>query len=138
MNTVGKLVDAWYSLLNGISVSVFRVDVPEDHIGNYVIIRPESGTGVNDKRSFNDNVIIITDVVTIFENNANQRIAEAIDVEIFDRVLSSPSLNGFTDPSGMQILNVNRESFTYLQERDQVNTYYRKVSRYNHRIHQTT
>ena len=138
MNTVGALMDSWYDLINGISVPVYKIDVPETETGNYVIIRPESGTGQNNKRSLADDVVIITDVVTVFNNNANGETAEDIDAEVFDLVLPTPQGHGLTEPSGMQILNVKRETFNYLQEQDGTRVYHRKISRYVHRIHQTT
>lgn len=134
--SVNLLMDAWYNLIENISVPVYRIDVPEDEKGDYVILRPESGTGQNNKRSINDDVVIITDVVTRFVNNVDGSVAEAIDKEIFDLVLPNPQGHGLSDPSGMQILNVKRENFDYLEEFD-VQKYYRKVSRYVHRIHQT-
>lgn len=136
MNTVGPVVDAMYTLLASISKPVYKVDVPEQEAGNYVIIRPESGSGINNKRSLNDTVIIITDVVTRFDNNINGAVTEALDVEVFDKIMPLPQSNVLS-ASGLQVLNVNRESFNYLQERDGVNVYNRKISRYSIRIHQT-
>lgn len=137
MNTVSKLLDSWMLLLDGnLSVNVYRIDVPEQETDNYVVVRPEGGTGENNKRSFNDDVVIITDVVTFFENNANETVADDIDAEIFDLVLTTPQGGALAAQSGMQILNVERTDFTYLQEND-VKNIYRKVSRYSHRIHQT-
>lgn len=137
MNAHGLLMDAWITALGTLSVDVFRIDVPETQTGNYVIVRPEGGTGVNNKRSINDTVVIITDVVTEFENNATQATADAIDAEIFDKIIPNPQGVALTG-AGIEVLNIERENFEYLQTADNVKTYYRKVSRYSHRLHQTT
>lgn len=137
MNT-GDLLQAWYDMLNThISVPVYKYDVPELENGNYVIIRIESGTGANNKRSLNDTVVVITDIVTRFNNNVDSSVAESIDAAIFSLALPTSRGGGLVNPSGMQILNVNRENFDYIEENDGTNVYLRKMSRYSQRIHST-
>lgn len=131
------VLNSFMALLEGISVPVYRIDAPLSETGNYVIVRPESGTGNNNKRSINDNVIVITDITTVFENNVDGSVVEGIDDEIFSRLMPTPQSHSLTDPSGEQILNVTRESFNYLPETDGVKNYYRKVSRYSIQINQT-
>lgn len=137
MNAHGALLDAWYSLLSGISVPVYKGDVFQEEDGHYVVISIEGGQGQNNKRTINDDVVITVNVVTIFENNADVSVAESIDAEVFDLVLPTSGGVGLTEASGIQILNVNRETFDYVHENDNKKVYYRKVSRYRHRIHQT-
>lgn len=146
MNMTGALMDAYYNLLTAnnpagyptaISVPVYKYDVPEDEDGDYVLIYPETTTGQNNKHCINDDVVIVTDVVTVFENNANGDTAEVIDSEIFDRLLPTARSTYLINPSGMQILNLERDSSNVFNEADGKKVYHRKVSRYKQRINQT-
>lgn len=137
MNVLMILLDGNITY-GGNNVPVYRVDVPETETGHYIILRPESGTGANNKRSLNDNIIIITDVVTRFENNVNGAVVEEIDTQVFALIMPTPQgvdPDNLT-PTDCQVLNIDRENFDYLQESDGVNVFYRKISRYNMRIHQ--
>lgn len=138
MNAHSAILDSFMALLDGkISVPVYRMDVNENETGNYVVVRPESGSGANNKRSIADQFVVITDVVTTFENNVNGSVVDGIDAEIFDLILPKSQGHGLKDASGLQIININREGFTYLQEQDNTKHYLRKVSRYSIIIYQT-
>jgi hypothetical protein len=136
INTTGLLMNAWYQLLNNGGLSVYKEDVPENVEGNYVLIRAEGGTSMNNKRSFADETVIVVDIVTQFQTMIDRSEVETIDNTINGLILPTMQ-NGLTAQSGMQILNVNRETFTYLTETDNEKKYYRKVSRYVHTIYQT-
>lgn len=138
MNAHGAILTAAYNLLDGNvpGMNGYKSDVPESETGNYYILRIEGGTGNNNKRSINDNMILITDLVTVFENNVNSDVVDEADAAVFDLIVPNPQANTLS-ASGLQALNVSRESFNYLQESDGVKQYYRKVSRYSMRIHQT-
>jgi len=136
INTAGLILDAWYDLLSGsISVDVFKEDAPSDQEANYVVISVESGTASNNKSNFSDEVVVITDIVTMFGNNVDRSVAEGIDGEINALVLPTRQ-TGLTNPSGVQILNVKRDTFSYLIEADSSKKYYRKISRYTHTLFQ--
>jgi hypothetical protein len=136
INTTGLLMNAWYQLLNNAGLSVYKEDVPENVEGNYVLLRAEGGTSMNNKRSFADETVIVVDIVTQFQSAIDRSEVETIDNTINGLILPTMQ-NGLTAQSGMQILNVNRETFTYLTETDNEKKYYRKVSRYVHTIYQT-
>jgi hypothetical protein len=136
INTTGLLMNAWYQLLNNGGLSVYKEDVPENVDGNYVLLRAEGGTSQNNKRSFADETVIVVDIVTQFQSMIDRSEVETIDNTINGLILPTMQ-NGLTAQSGMQILNVNRETFTYLTETDNEKKYYRKVSRYVHTIYQT-
>jgi hypothetical protein len=136
INTTGLLMNAWYQLLNNGGLSVYKEDVPENVEGNYVLLRAEGGTSMNNKRSFADETVIVVDIVTQFQSMIDRSEVETIDNTINGLILPTMQ-NGLTAQSGMQILNVNRETFTYLTETDNEKKYYRKVSRYVHTIYQT-
>lgn len=143
MNTMGKLLDAYWQLLNGslsynsTDVPVYKIDAPEDAPLNYVLIYGESETNTGNKRSFAFDTVVIVDIVTQNENVIDNRAVDSIDGQISSLVLSSPAVNNLSTQTGMQILNVEVATTAYIPERDGVNVFYRKVLRYNQRILQT-
>jgi hypothetical protein len=144
INVVAKLLNSYYTLLNGgglsynsVPVDVYKSDIPGDQERHYVYLRPEGETYGGNKRSFADQVVIIVDVVTIFKNNIDSSVSDNIDNQIGALLLTSPAVSGLGVQAGLQILNVVRESTNYLMEDDGVNKYYRKVCRYNQRVLQT-
>jgi hypothetical protein len=136
MNVMGPLVDAWYELLD-ISVPVYRVSAPEREKGNYVILRAESETGQNNKQYFNTDCVVIVDIITRFHNAIDTSVVDSIDGEISSLILTTPGRHNLSEASGLQILNVKKETANYLEEDDGKNRYYRKISRYTHRVHET-
>lgn len=138
INTMGPLMDSWDSLLSSeLSVPVSKEDAQEDVGNTYVVIRAESETGANNKHSFADTAIIIVDIVSRFKNNVNRQIVENIDSEINAALFNGPYDHNLPAQSGMQILNVFRENTQYINEDNGSVRYYRKISRYSHRLHQT-
>ena len=136
INTTGSLVTAWYNLLNGnVGVDVYKEDAPEKPDDHFVLIRAEGGSSANTKQSFADETIIITDIVTVFENNIDRSVAESIDNTICGLILPTRQ-SGLTNPSSVQIQNVKREDFGYLTE-EGTKKIYRKISRWAHYVHQT-
>lgn len=137
INTSGSLLTAWFNLLDGnIGYDVYKEDAPEIAPDNYVIIRVEGGAGVMNKRSFADEVTVIVDIVTTFENNVDRSVCETIDNTICGLVFTGVQDN-LTNPANVQIHNVKREGYSYLTEEDGVKKYYRKVSRWTQYVHQT-
>jgi hypothetical protein len=136
MNTSKLVLDAWYDLLSGnISVEVHK-RIPMDAQPNHVWLRIESGFDQTNKSKFNDDLVIVTEIITEFENVGDDSVMEGIDSEIVALVLTSPATTGLTDPPGVQILNIKRKQFYPPQEADGTKVFLRKISRYTHRIHQ--
>lgn len=133
MNT-GLLLTAWYDLLSGLNVH--KIDVPEDETENYVWIYIESGSSSNLKTVKVDEVIVVCQIVTFHQNNIDQTACEALDAQVENLVLPLAWAQSLS-VSGMQVLNVERESFDYVQEEDSNGKIYRKVSRYKHTINQS-
>jgi hypothetical protein len=142
MNTVGPLIDAWYEMLagnvfyNSAEIPVYKGDIPEEETGHYILLRTESESDQGNKSSFVDQTVMIVDVVTKFNNNVDTSIANDIDGQISTLARPTPSTNGLLTVSGLQFMNVVRETSSYIHERDGVNVYYRKVSRYTQRVTQ--
>jgi len=143
MNTMEKLRNAWYALLNGgiiynsVAVDVYKEDVPETEDGHYVLIRAESEIDTSNKQNFRSDSVVIVDIVTSFENNVNSSVVESIDGQIQALIFNGPPLNRLSVQSGMQIINVKAETTSYLPQEDGSKKFYRKVSRYRHTIFQT-
>lgn len=139
MNTVGNLLTAYFNLLNGQTgtLTVHKLTVPENIKDNYVWIYPEGGNENNTKTSKNDIIIIRIDVITSFQNDADQTLVEDIDTIINELIIPTPGNTGLTPPAGLQYIDVTRENYQYLIERDGAGVVYRKISRYSQRVHQT-
>lgn len=149
INTMDKLLDSWFDLLDGNitysgkSVKVYKEDTPEDLdttptvSEHYILLRAEGESDQSNKRSFVFDSVVIVDIVTKFNNNINRSVVENIDGQVTALVLPTHQ-TGLGTQSGMQILNVERETSNYLAETDNKDKYYRKVSRYNSRILQTS
>jgi hypothetical protein len=130
-------MDAWIELLDGnINVPVHKIDAPMEESGPYVWIYPESGTGMDNKRSKVDEVVIVVHVVTRFNAAINQDQVEEIDEAI--EALIKPTANscGLSNV-GYQVHNVSRDGFNYITEQDGTDKIYSKVSRYVHRINKS-
>jgi hypothetical protein len=130
----GLLLTAWHDLLSGLNVH--KIDVPEDETENYVWIYIESGSSSNLKTVKVDEVIVVCQIVTFHQNNIDQTACEALDAQVENLVLPLAWAQSLS-VSGMQVLNVERESFDYVQEEDSNGKIYRKVSRYKHTINQS-
>jgi len=131
-----KVMNSWQELLDGvISVPVFiEGSVPEEYEGNYVELRVESETEDDTKHSFRSDLVIITDIVTMFKVSPNRSVASGIDNEIKTLIKSVPGLNNLVQQSGIQILHVVPSDASFLQEYSTGVIYYRKIVRYTHRI----
>ena len=149
INTMGRLLDAWHALLSGSlsysgkSVMVFKEDAPIDFGSaaiseHYVLLRAEGESDQSNKRSFVNDTVVIVDIVTKHTININRSVVENIDGQITALALTAPFRTGLSAQAGMQILNVTRETSNYLAESNNTEKTYRKVSRYNSRILQTS
>lgn len=133
MNTVGSLVTGYYELLKNISgFEAFKITVPIPEPDKYLLIYPESGGDDNNKSKKVENVVIRVDIVAKYNNDIDQTAVEDADNSVRDLVagVTGNSL----DISGLQVMNVKREDYTYLIENDGTNYYYRKVTRYTNRV----
>jgi hypothetical protein len=134
MNNVSKHIrQAYYDALNGISVEVYKEDVPEGYSDHHVVIRVESETDDSNRGGFITNHIVITDVVGVFSNSVDPDVVDDIDNEIRNILLP---VNGALEisASGIQIRNVRAESSSTFSEDDGTKRYFRKVTRWTQRI----
>ena len=137
-NPIQDLTTAFYSLIDGISVPVYKESVPIDEVGNHIIIRAESQTTEKNNSAFFTSAVIITEVVTIFETIVNRATVDSIDNEITELLFPSPNTYGINLTDNHQITDIQLQTSTYLHDTDGVKRYYSKISRYEFFINQTT
>ena len=112
-NPIQDLTTAFYSLIDGISVPVYKESVPIDEDGNHVIIRAESQTTTKNNSAFFTNVVIITEVVTIFETIVNRATVDSIDNEITELLFPSPNTYGINLIDNHQITDIQLQTYNY-------------------------
>lgn len=137
MVNVSKLIrQAYYDALDGISVPVYKEDVPMDEKGHHVVIRVESETDSSHKSGFVTNPIVVTDVCGVFGNEIDPDVVDEIDSEIREILLPDVGSRSLVS-SGIQIVNIKPESSTSFGEDDGTKKYYRKITRWTQRISHT-
>lgn len=136
MNNVSKLLrQAYYDLLNGISVDVYKEDVPKGEESHHVVIRIEGETDDSNRKGFINNPVVITEVVGVFSNSINPDVVDDIDQEIREILLPT---NGAIEisASGIGINLIRCLNSEYLNEDDGTKRYYRKITRWQQRVSQ--
>jgi hypothetical protein len=134
MNNVSKHIrQAYYDALNGISVEVYKEDVPMGYSLSHVVIRVESESDDSNRGGFITNPVVITDVVGVFDDSVDPDVVDDIDNEVRNILLPQ---NGSLEisASGIQIRNIRAQSSTSFLEDDGTKKYYRKVTRWTQRI----
>lgn len=129
VNAVIEAIDGMITY-SGNNIPAYGVDAPEGETGDFILVYPESVSEDNTKGVFSDNVIIITDVVTMFENVIDHSVVDDIDEQVRAIIVPTPSGSGLTKPGGIQFLNMTRASANYITESGSKRIY-RKVSRYS-------
>ena len=130
-----RLIDAWFDLLE-LSVPVYKIDVPLGAAEPYVWIYPESGNGNDNKTSLADEVVVVVQVVSRFNANINSDVVESISEEIEALVKPTASSHGIS-ATGIQVLNVRLDSYSYVSEQDGTEKIYSKIMRYANRINKS-
>jgi hypothetical protein len=136
MNNVSKkLRQAYYDLLNGISVEVYKEDVPKGENSHHVVIRVESETDDSNRKGFINYPVVITEVVGVFQSSVNPDTVEDIDDEIREILLPA---NGAIEiaASGIGINLIRCLDSHYISEDDGTKRYYRKITRWQQRVSQ--
>lgn len=131
-NPVYDLTTAYYDLLNGISVDVYKEQAPTDIATDFVLIRAESqSTPEKNNSAFFTSVIVIVEIVTFFNTSINSKTLNDIDEEINNLIFPSENSFGIT-LTNHQINDIRLQSSSYLPE-DGV---YRKILRYENIVNQ--
>lgn len=134
-NVTGKLLKAWYELLNGnISVPVYRSDSDPKDEGHYVLLRIESDSDNSNNHSFVTNPVIITEVITRFAVRIDDQVVIDIDNEIGVLLKSRSATHNLPVQDDIQIVDVRRSNATYINEDDGTLRYHRLITRNVHRV----
>lgn len=139
-NVMKPVIDAWFNLLDGnlsyesSQVPVFKEDPANYTAGHYVLLQAESETDDSNKTSFVTNPVVVVDIVTVHSIGVKRSVADAIDDQI--REIVWPTRKCALVTTGFQISNVTPSSANYLEEDDGSKRYYRKVTRFTHRVNQ--
>lgn len=128
-NNDALVLKAFFELLNGISVPVYRTDAPPDQEGHYVLLRLESSTDDTNNARHVSNVVVITEVVTRHSIRVDDSIAPGIDDEIAQRLFSRTGVNNLPVQTGIQISDVRRVNATYINEDDGSQRWHRLITR---------
>ena len=135
INPGGKLLKAWFELLNGVvGVPVYRTDVPSTETGNHIILRLESST---DQRNNHANVtmpVLITEVVTRYDTMINDQEVFDIDTAIGNLLSPAPWGHNLPVQDDIQVVTVVRRDQTVLPEDDGTYRYNRLITRNVHMV----
>lgn len=138
INPGGKILAAWYSLLNGsLPIPVYRTDAPPDAPEQYVLLRLESSTDARNNHSNVTNPVLITEIVTRFDARIDDEQIFFYDTLIGQALSSSPATHNLPIQSGIQIVTVVRRDQTVLPEDDGTYRYNRLITRNVHRVLET-
>lgn len=140
-NVMEQLTDAWYELLNGNltygskEVKVYSEDADNNDTFHHVEIKAESETDDSNKTSFVTNPVIVIDIVTVHSIAVKKSVVNDIDNQIRELLFPTRSC-ALPLLDGLQVTLVKPQGGTYLNDFDGTKKYYRKVTRYQHRITQ--
>ena len=140
MRSVSKpLLDSWYELLNGNltgSVPVYITSVPANSPDKYVWLYTEDETTIErNSTAWIKNVVVVSQIVTVFKTAINPDEADDIFNEICVLVANGPYHNhNLPAQAGIKINGVEDEQTVNLQEDDGTYKVFRKITRYNHLI----
>lgn len=136
MNNVSKkLRQAYYDLLNGISVEVYKEDVPKSEHSHHVVIRVESETDDSNRKGFINYPVVVTEVVGVFDSSVDPDEVEDIDQEIRNILLPSSGAIAIS-ASGLGINMIRCLDSHYTSEDDGRKRYYSKITRWQQRVSQ--
>lgn len=135
-NPIQDITTAFYSLISGISVPVYKESVPISEDGNHVIIRAESQTTTKNNSAFISSAVILIEIVTLFETIVDRSQVDSIDNEITELLFTSPNTYGINSTANHKITDIELQTSSYLHDSDGVKRYYSKISRYEFFINQ--
>ncbi len=108
--------------------------VPDDHKGNYVLIRAESELDSSNRERFVTNGVIVIEIVTQHQQLTNAETVELIDNEVRQRIFPTRKTIGLPPVNDTQVLNVKMSDAFYDNSFAGALYIHRKICRYNNRI----
>jgi hypothetical protein len=142
-NVMQPLINSWQALLEGNltyggrEVNVYKEDASNDEDFHHVELKAESETDASNKTGFVTNPVVIVEIITVHQVSVQRSVVDDIDDQIRELLFPTRkcALPALTD---LQITNVSAQGSTYLNDSDGTKKYYRKSTRFIHRITQTT
>lgn len=133
MSNSKLLRQAYYDLLNGISVEVYKDDAPKGIGESHVIVSVESEPDDSTRKGFTSYPIVITEIVGIFLNSVDPDVVDDIETEIQNILLPT---NGAiaVQASGIGINLIRKLDSQYISEDDGKKRYLRKIIRWQQRV----
>lgn len=131
------LKTAWWQLLNGISLPVYKDSVPINQITNFVLIRAEGSTDTGITNSgFFRSAIIVVEINCQNPTIGNSVTAYQVAQEIQDRILLGPNSFGISNLTNHQITQITLQSEDEIYEDDGSEKIFRVIKRYEHFLNQ--
>ena len=131
------LKTAWYQLLSGISLPVYKDSVPINQITNFVLIRSEGSTNTDlNNNAFFRSAVIIVEINCQNPTIGNSVTAYQVAQEISDRILIGPNSFGISTLTNHQITQITLQSEDELYEDDGSEKVFRVIKRYEHLLNQ--
>lgn len=130
------LKTAWWQLLNGISLPVYKDAVPINQTTNYVLIRSEGSTNTDTTNSgFFRSAIIVVEISCQNPTIGNSFTAYEVAQEIDNLILPSPNSFGII-LANQQITQITLQSEDEIYEDDNSEKIFRIIKRYEHFLNQ--
>jgi hypothetical protein len=136
INPDGYTRQAYYNALNGaLAIEVYKEDAPVEEKGDYVVVSIEGRSDSSNNQGFAHEVVVILDIVTVFDSYIDPDKVESYDQQVQD--ILKPTVQAALDMSGagFQLVHIQPGTPTYLKEQDS-RKYYRKITRYINHIAQ--
>jgi len=135
---IQDLTTAFYDLIDGVTgiPTVYKEQVNPNESGNHVIIRAEGSTTTKNHSGFFTSVIIIVEIVTVYNTIINRSDVDEIDNIITELVFPTPNSFGINSTTNHQVHDIALQSTNYLPDYDGNKKYYSKINRYEFSINQ--
>jgi hypothetical protein len=143
-NVMQSLVNSWFELLDGNlsydghDVNVYKEDADNTDAFHHVEIKAESETDDSNKTAFVTNAVVTIDIVTVHPVSVQRSIVDSIDDQIRGLLFPTGRQHALPALTDLQISTVKAQGGSYLKDDDGTKRYYRKVTRFIHRINQTS
>jgi hypothetical protein len=104
--------------IDGYTFPVYRGSADPAQESHYIMLRTEGSTAIPNSHGFRQQIIVITEVVTVHNGQINDDLAPEADSLIGQLMYQDgqPSQHQLPQQEGMQIVNVERQDATYLPE----------------------
>jgi hypothetical protein len=138
-----KVRKAYYEALNGqltydgspVSVWDEKAEATTNNI--YVLLSTQTATDTSTFSSFDTQTTILIDIVSKSQDRVSKDVLDEVAQQILTIILPTVTTNGLPAQSGVQILNVRKESDNYLPvQLSATGSIIRRLIRFSQRVHE--